>query len=261
VTEAPPQRRSLLAPPEPLVVGEGEVHVVFARVSQLSARLGELESLLSPAEKDRSFRFYFRADRYRHIVSHAAVRLCVAAALSRPPQMVSLAAAVHGKPYLPPAPGPSWLRFNLSHSGDLALCALSRGIEVGVDVEQVRSDLDWEQLARHTFRPPEVQSILAFAPAERRRAFYRMWTCKEAVVKARGDGLSLPLDLFEVLLEGPRVKLTTSRMPEGPGQYALSELEVDDVHHGAVVTLSPAHRVITWDLTLDGGCRPRSSSG
>jgi 4'-phosphopantetheinyl transferase len=239
--------------PLPLWPSPGCVHVVVVRISLQLPRLGPLTALLSAAEREQARRFHFDRDRHRHLVSHGAMRLCLAAALGCAPEVPDFLAGPHGKPHLAAPLGDGELRFNLSHSGDLALCALTTGAEVGVDVEQLRPDLDWEPLARHIFTSPEVASILAFSPAQQRRAFFRLWTCKEALVKARGDGLSLPLELFEVQLDGQQAHLDTGRLPDGPGAYALTELDLADPSHVAtVVTSSASHRVLLWSLEADG---------
>lgn len=105
-----------------------------------------------------------------------------------------------GKPALTEPQGAGALRFNMSHSDDLALYAVTSGQEVGVDIEHLRDDFASEQIAERFFSPREVAMLHAVPLNMRTRGFFNCWTRKEAYIKARGEGLSLPLDGFDVTL-------------------------------------------------------------
>jgi 4'-phosphopantetheinyl transferase len=138
----------------------------------------------TPAERERADRFVSEALRQRHLRSHAALRAILRRYTTAPD--LDFALAEHGKPYLPGVPE---LKFNLSHSHQLALVAVAREMEVGVDVEWLRPLPECLAIAQRFF-PPADAAALAEAPADRREhEFFRRWTRIEAMLKARGVGL------------------------------------------------------------------------
>lgn len=180
----------------PDIPGAGEVRVWRIRLDQHPAVVRLLWGMLSGDERARAAQFRFARDRDRFTVAHAALRSILSGYLRIAPSSVRFRTSVYGKPVID---GDPVLRFNLSHSGDLALCAIAGEREVGVDVEQIRSDLEWEGLARRFFSTDEVAALEALDPGDRLEGFLRCWTRKEAYLKARGEGLSLSLDSFTVL--------------------------------------------------------------
>lgn len=196
-----------------------EVWIVDLALSE--ARLARCAALLSPKERDRADKFLRPADRARHTASHAALRLVLARALGLDPGEIAFAAGPAGKPELA-GPAGGLRAFNLSHSGAHALVGLARGAEIGVDVEAIRPLPDALRIARAHFSPDEAAALAAIAPTDIERAFFGLWTRKEAVVKALGAGLSLPLDRFSVTVPPAAPRL--SRM-DGPGGWTLADVE------------------------------------
>jgi 4'-phosphopantetheinyl transferase len=139
------------------------------------------------------------------------------------PAQVRFVYAAHGKPMLA---GATDLRFNLTHSHGLALLAVTRGREIGVDVEHIRDDIDREPLAERFFSPVEVAALRSLAVELRREAFYRCWTRKEAFIKAVGKGLALPLDRFDVTLgpDEPAALLATHYDPSEAMRWSMHNL-------------------------------------
>jgi 4'-phosphopantetheinyl transferase len=170
----------------------GEVIVVMV---PLSDRHDGLVELLDSDERERATGFYFGRDRYNYIAAHGLLRLVLGRQLGVDPRALRFDRGRHGKPHLVP---PTELRFNLSHTHGLVAVAFCRGRDVGVDVEAVREGSKIEAIGRQFFCPEEVEDILALSPADQRAAFFRCWTRKEALIKATGMGLSLPLDTFRV---------------------------------------------------------------
>jgi len=140
----------------------------------------------TPAERERAERFVSQELRERHLRSHAALRAILRRYTPAPGPDPHFAFAEHGKPYLPAVPE---LKFNLSHSHQLALVAVALEMEVGVDVERLRPLPECLAIAGRFF-PPADAAALAEAPADRREhEFFGRWTRIEAVLKARGIGL------------------------------------------------------------------------
>ena len=137
----------------------------------------------TPAEAGNAARLVSEPLRRRYLRSHAALRAILATYTAAP---LDFAMAEHGKPYLPAFPD---LRFNLSHSHDMALVAVTRGMEIGVDVERFRPMQECMAIAERFFPPLEAAELAAVPPEGREVEFFRLWTRIEAKLKARGIGL------------------------------------------------------------------------
>ena len=158
--------------------------------------------LLSDDEKMRADRFVRRRDRSRWIVAHGVLRHLLGRYCGIDPRAIAFVHGAAGKPSLArAATHDPRTTFNLAHSHDRALLAVSRDREIGVDLERIRDDFDPLPIAREFFFGAELAAIQAAAPDQRRDAFFRHWTAKEAVLKAHGAGLSLALDSFCVTFE------------------------------------------------------------
>ena len=171
-----------------------------------------LPGYLSPDERERADRFVFARDRDRFVAGRAFLRLLLAQYLGCEPRALRFRYGPNGKPAL--ADERSDLHFNLAHSGALAVCALARGSELGVDLERLRPIRDAEGVVRSAFSPREVARLESLPETARLRAFYEGWTRKEAFLKALGHGLARPLDSFDVTLgpgEPPRLLRTLGR--------------------------------------------------
>jgi 4'-phosphopantetheinyl transferase len=179
---------------------QNEVHVWLIQTRQANAPLARVTVCLSDAERDRANRFKFDVDRERYIVSHTAMRSILARYLGCDPSEIAYAIGAHGKPELAPASRILQLEFNLSHSNDAALVAVAPGRAVGVDIEHIQQKLGWQEIADRFFAPGEIQKLHALPSGEQLRAFFTCWTRKEAYIKAKGGGLSIPLQEFEVSL-------------------------------------------------------------
>jgi 4'-phosphopantetheinyl transferase len=209
-----PERATPLAP--------AEVHVWEASLDLEPRVVDELARLLSDDERDRARRFRFDVHRSRYVVARGLLRLLLARHAGVAPGALRFHYGGYGKPTLA-GPGPA---FNVSHSGPVALYALRARGEVGVDVEvaeHARTDL---AVATRFFSPGEVKTLFALAPDLRPAAFLTCWTRKEAFIKARGDGLSLALDSFDVTLApGQAAALTrTAWAPAEIRRWGLADV-------------------------------------
>ncbi len=191
---------------------------------------------LAPDELDRARRLRFDVDRRRFVAGRAALRQILGGCLGVSPSDVALGAGPWGKPCLDPARHGSGLRFNLSHSGDLALLALGAGLEVGVDVEQVRPLPELQDIVDRYFSPFERTALAAMPPGRRARAFFACWTLKEAYLKACGDGLQRRLTAVVVTVDDnsePRLLEVRDR-PGDARRWMLARLELGDGYVASV---------------------------
>jgi 4'-phosphopantetheinyl transferase len=180
-------------------LAEDEIHVWHVSLDRPPSDVRRLARMLSPDEQERARRYRGERLRERFIVGRGILRMLLSRYVGCPPGRLRFAYGARGKPALAPAEG-SDLRFNVSHSDGLALYAVARGREVGVDVERLRELPRAERIAERFFSTEETAALKA-EPAERRvEAFFTCWTRKEAYIKARGDGLAHPLDQFAVSL-------------------------------------------------------------
>lgn len=177
-------------------VAGDEVEVVEVDLNPPAAVVAACRRLLAPAEQQRADRYVTAELTRRSLVSRGALRQLLASALDIAPEEIEFIIGPHGKPALAPGQGKG-LEFNVSHSRDTALIALARRT-VGVDVEAVDDKTPRDELARRFFSERECQDYFSLPSELRPAAFYRLWTCKEAYLKATGQGLSLPLGQFSV---------------------------------------------------------------
>ena len=169
------------------------MHVWRASLNLPASQIERLGQTLSTDEWSRANRFAFQKDRDHFVAARGILRAILGHYLDEAPNRLRFSYNPFGRPAL--AGEPEGLRFNVSHSHGRALIAVTGGRSVGVDVERIRPDVTYEQLARRFFSPREVAALLALPENLRRKAFFTCWTCKEAYVKARGEGLSIPLQL------------------------------------------------------------------
>lgn len=181
------------------------MHVWCLRLCAAPSTLENLRVALNDEERDRADRFRFPLHRDQFVIARGALRHLLARFLGIAAGDVKFQYAPKGKPE---CQSDRALRFNLSHSGDMAIYAFVRNREVGIDIEQHREMKDLEAIAKRFFAAGEIEHLMSLAPADRSDAFFRCWTRKEAFIKAIGDGLSLPLDSFRVsLLPGQPVSI------------------------------------------------------
>ena len=177
--------------------GEG-VSLRWLSLDRDASELSRLHTFLSPDERARAARFHFERDRNRFVVGRGTLRETLGELLEISPTEVRFAYGPQGKPELHHETN---LRFNLSHSQDLALLAVTKNREVGVDLEFMRPDLDTLEIAPSVFSPEECASLESLPESERLAAFYGYWTRKEAFIKALGLGFSRDTKEFTVTLE------------------------------------------------------------
>jgi 4'-phosphopantetheinyl transferase len=221
-------------PGAPAALPENEVHVWRDSLSRPPQEVARLRGLLAPDERRRADRYRFERDRSRYIVGRATLRLLLASYLDVAPGELEIGYGEFEKPYL--ADGPS---FNISHSGAVVLYAFAVAGELGIDVELDDANLARERIAERFFSPAEV-SVLRSLPAEAQpHAFLSCWTRKEAFIKARGDGLSLALDSFDVTLapDVPAALLRTAWCDEEPEQWSFEDLSDRQAGYIAAVAL------------------------
>ena len=184
--------------PQSLSLKPGEVHVWRCELDQPRERYEEFWRNLDDDEREKASRFHFDKHRRHYVVGRGVLRLLLGRYLETPPEDVRFCYGPQGKPALDGEHRESSLRFNASHSGELAVYSFMHDCEVGVDVELIKGDFATEEIAERFFSAGEIKALSALPVAERPAAFFETWTRKEAYIKAIGSGLSHPLDQFDV---------------------------------------------------------------
>lgn len=235
-------------PPMDFSLPLNEVHVWRVDLEASPEVLQRCAAVLSPSESARAQRYVFERDRRRWTVSRATLRLLLGRYLNMEPTLLEFDLNEFGKPSLAAAYKGMSIEFNLSHSAEVALYAFTRGRLVGVDVEYMRTDLDLDGMARHSFSLQERQVVWNLAGEEKRLAFFRGWTCKEAYAKALGKGFSQAFDQFSVsLLPSQPFALVGQNEDEGElGRWSFVGLDVGGGYAGALVVEEGECEVKCW---------------
>ena len=213
-----------------------EVHLWHVDLASVAKAEERWEQILSTDERARATRFHFSRDRRYFTATRALLRTILGGYLACDPKALRFHYSEKEKPSLIPSQFPNPVDFNVSHSGDVALLAFARGRDIGVDVEQLRENFDHAAIARRFFSEQEQSQLAALAPADRYHGFFRCWTRKEAYIKARGTGLSLPLRQFDVSLKpGDLNALLATRPDSGEaGHWALQEVFAGEGYVAAI---------------------------
>ena len=207
------------------------------------SQVGDIcESVLTSQELQQAQEFRFHQGRERFILGRGMMRHVLAHWLRIPATEVVFRFTGHGKPHL--ADAASDVQFNLSHSGDLILLAVTRGVQLGVDIERRREIKRRDQIAQGILAAKELKEYEALSEPERQSAFFTIWTRKEAIIKAVGRGLSFPLTELEVSFDAePRLlrygKTTGTNVPWHLSNVACPKEYVASLATGEPVTAAP----------------------
>jgi 4'-phosphopantetheinyl transferase len=225
---------SWASPPAQLPALEESVHVWAVRLDDASVNIERGSELLSADERERAARFHFERHRRRYLVAHIALHEILSRYLAIEPGRLSFDLGVNGKPKLPQELAASGVEFNLSHSNEMALVAVARGSELGVDIEHARENFEFQEVAERFFTAKEVAAMRSLPAALQRQAFFKCWTSKEAFLKAKGTGLSGVLDEVEISLDGDDQVRVTAHVPN----WSLFELGPIASYEAALVAVS-----------------------
>ncbi len=221
----------------------GEVHVWRTELAQPDDVLDKFWPMLDAEEADRARRFHFEKHRRGFVVARGFLREVLGRYLDAKPESLQFAYGAYGKPALNGEHKSTRLRFNMSHSHNLALLAVTEDNEIGVDVEYMRADFAGADIAQRFFSRAEVATFNRLAEDERVAAFFRCWTRKEAFIKATGKGMSQSLDGFDVTLAPGDAAELLRVDQEDATRWFLSDIEVDSGYAAALVVEGKVSRI------------------
>jgi 4'-phosphopantetheinyl transferase len=231
------------------VLSRTDVHVWQVDLDIFGPQVDNLSETLSSDERQRAARFHFDQHRDYWIVARGSLRVILGHYLGMPPDQVHFSVGPRGKLALARAYGGWDLRFNLSHSGTIALFGITRGREIGIDLERVRPVPELDAIAARWFAPGERAVLRSLSPNQRLEAFFSCWTRKEAFIKATGDGLTRALDSFEVSLapEDPPRLLRSVTDPLEVERWSLQDLQPGPGYLGALAVEGRGWNLSFWN--------------
>jgi len=205
-------------------------------LDQQDESLERFRRMLEPDELNRASRFHFEKHRRHFIVARGFLRSVVARYLETQPEALRFSYGAYGKPTLA---SEHVLRFNLSHSHEVALLAVALEAELGVDVEHIRADFASDEIARRFFSRAEVEAFNALPKEEQVAAFFRCWTRKEAYIKAIGKGMSQALDAFDVTLAPDAQPALLRAEDDDASRWLLTDIKVGAGYAAALAIEAP----------------------
>lgn len=220
---------------EPLSANEVHVWYVGAERELPADVQARCLALLSPEEQVRQARFMQAKDRRQFLLGKVLVRSVLSRYRPLAPAAWTFTTTGHGKPTVAVEPP---LRFNLSHTDGLVVCAVTPDFDVGIDVESLSRTANLD-VARRFFAPAEVAFLESLPEAQRPRVFFHFWTLKESYIKARGLGLSLPLEQFAFSLQEKRPPTIafTPEMKDDPASWTFHLLDIAPATHQVAVAV------------------------
>lgn len=240
-------------PPEDLKLKQNEVHIWRVCLDVTDSTIEYLLPTLCVAERQRAERFHFQKDRKQFVVTRSVLRIILGRYLEREPSALGFCYNQYGKPELASTCDRSQtIRFNLSHSQGLALIAIAHNLDIGIDLEYIRPDVAWEQIAQSYFSPKERDMLHQLPAALKALAFFTVWTRKEAYIKATGKGLSLPLNRFDVsTVPGEPAKLLNVQWDAREAErWSLVELTVGSGYAATLAAGAGNWQIKLWQWSF-----------
>jgi 4'-phosphopantetheinyl transferase len=213
-----------------IVLVDNEVHLWIAKVDTLFEYYSIYNKLLDDREQAKKNKFVFCYLKKRYAITHGILRDLLSNYLNVTNEKICLSYSDFGKPHLKYYS--SGLKFNLSHSGEIAIFGLAKNIEVGVDIEQVRNTFN-EGVREYVLSESEKSTFDKLRLEEKQLTFLNIWTCKEAILKALGTGLSKSMADIELTLEHqiPKARVKDHNILK---QFFLQKFEINSEYVGAV---------------------------
>jgi 4'-phosphopantetheinyl transferase len=237
---------------EPFELGEGEAHLWAVSLDLDDDPLRVLDGVLSPDERERAGRFVVPLLGRRFVAARGALRTILSRYVGVEPGAIRFSYGPHGKPSLAAPTGRDDVRFNMSHARDRAFVAVTKGREIGVDIESIGMRRFDEEVARRFFSPSDGRALCSAPGAARERLFASFWARREACVKASGFGLLFPLASFDVSEEAgePRAIVSGGDVTHAPRSWTLVDVETVPGFAAACAVEGAVLNVIRMELRL-----------
>ena len=236
-------------PPDNFKLHNNEVHVWRSSLEQPAEKIQQLLQTLSEDERIRANKFYFERDRRRFIVGRGLLRILLGRYTNIEPHQLQFSYSSRGKPALLSTSSCNSLYFNLSHSHELVLYAVTRDRQIGIDLEQIRPMSDIEQLSKSCFCTREADLICSLPPKEQQVAFFQIWTGKEAYLKATGEGIAQLRQVEVCFAPGEPLKLLNIQInSQTDTRWSLQTLTPATDYLAALVVEGHDWHLDCWEL-------------
>ena len=244
-----PSAPTWCVPPRTLSLSEREVHVWRASFHQLDALYESFEEVISVDEQAKARRYRFDEHRREYITARGFLRFLLGAYAGQNPQELKFLYNPFGKPSLYNINGSHRITFNLSHAHGFVIYGFSINREIGVDIERIRPEAAHDGVAERFFSPNEIHVLRSLPIHAQPQGFFNCWTRKEAYIKARGEGLSIPLNQFDVsLIPGQPAELLESRIdPKDTTKWTLQALPMGTQYAAALAVEGSDWDLKCWD--------------
>ena len=235
------------------ILDEKQLDLWKIDIASLKGEVKAYRSFLNGEELIKANGYRFQKDHDTFVVTRAVLRLLLGSYLNSDPSNLHFKYGKKGKPFLDGKHAS--IEFNVSHSGSMAIVGIADGCPLGVDVEYLKQGLDFLELAKDFFSDAEIQTLIALPEDQRSIAFYRCWTRKESFIKAKGIGLSYPLDAFSVSLDSDDyAKLEHTRMdPTEKERWKMLSF-IPKENYRAAVTIDrhcTKYKLFDWTVNPD----------
>jgi 4'-phosphopantetheinyl transferase len=227
---------------------ENDVHIWLADLELSGEKLEYFKLILSSDESIRASKFHFEKDRKRYAIARGALRIILSKYLNIPEKDIHISNTKFGRPYVDEKHEITWLNFNLSHSNMLAIYAVTRSRDIGIDIEYVRQMEDANGIVQRFFSEEEISLFNSMPEDGKTWAFFKLWTRKEAYIKALGLGLQMPLNEFTAVstLEEEQFLLENSNAKKN---YLIKSLSLNPDYAGALAIESDEH--MSFNFTIN----------
>lgn len=241
---------SWLSPPLNFKLSSQEVHVWRVYIDTDDSITKKLQPLLSTDERLKAARFRFEKDSAKYIVTRGTLRIILGRYLDKKPEELKFSYNQYGKPALHSINTNKLISFNVSHSHGLALIAVAQNWDVGVDIEYVRTNVNYEEIAERFFSPAEKVVWRLLPTSVKQEAFFNCWTRKEAYIKAKGMGLSIPLNEFDVSFKPgePAALLNTTWDEQEANRWSLKEITLAPDYIAALAVEASNYQLKFWQF-------------
>ncbi|HSS65655.1 MAG TPA: 4'-phosphopantetheinyl transferase superfamily protein [Gammaproteobacteria bacterium] len=244
-------------PPADLRLSSGHVDVWRISTALNEERAANFGSVLSPDQQARAKRMRVRDKRRQYIIAQGLTRILIGKVVDADPESLEFSRGPKGKPYLGGRFADAGIQFNMTHTSNMALIALTLKREIGIDIERIRHNLQWEKLVRRYFSPLEHYHYSKLPESVRLRAFFTCWTRKEAVLKAIGTGLGGGLGSFDVSVDpdAPPALLGDRWQGRFHGDWTITQLDPGEGYVATLVTERDGFEVRCWEADEYAGGR------
>ncbi|MDJ0556871.1 MAG: 4'-phosphopantetheinyl transferase superfamily protein [Microcoleaceae cyanobacterium MO_207.B10] len=234
-------------PAKKLELSGNTIHIWRANLKLPPPQIETLSKTLSSDEIERANQFYFEKDKHNFIVARATLRKILSLYLNLEPSQLKFTYSERGKPTLSI---PTSILFNLSHSQDLALYAITKVNSIGIDLEYIRPMNDAKSLAKRFFSAQEYKFISQLLPQQQQETFFKIWTCKEAYLKATGEGLAGGLEKVEVSTtpDQPIHFLSINENAKEASGWYLHQFVPEPNYIAAVVVAGKVEKLSFWQI-------------